>query len=457
MVVNKYFNVAIIFVILIAFFWFSDLLGLPFFSDDFLVIYRLQTEGLNNKTFFRPLGDASLLLDWKIFGNRPFVFHLMNIIIHLINAFMIYVVSKKMIQYIRPLYPSISLVALLTSSLFIFLPYHAETYIWIVGRGIMLSCLLSLLSLYFFIIYKIKRRKPLYWLSLAFYFVALLGYETAVIVPLILVGIQVFKNKIDKFFFSELVGYIIIFSCYYLLSLITTEGIHNNEYLRLDIQLILIAKNFIALVGRSFIPPQANATTFIIKVGSLVFLLVGLMLNFFKNDSQSTKLLILQLGLFFISILPAITVGIDTHDYEGGRFIYQSSFFSCFLLATILAQLFRNNRTIFLLLIVAMVAYFLFENLQVKKNWERAGDIVNKTLDELIVSKNVNYFVDFPDAINGAYVFRNGLKEAFLINGKSDSEAKFITIQLADTINAQPNSKIFIFNKIDNDIKTIIK
>src|SRR5713101_4688214 len=73
---------------------YSDVINSYFLSDDFAQIGKVLSGDLSvvwgkaHGGFFRPLFIFSYLIDTKIWGARPFGFHLTNIILHSLNAFM---------------------------------------------------------------------------------------------------------------------------------------------------------------------------------------------------------------------------------------------------------------------------------------------------------------------------------------------------------------------------------
>ena len=85
----------------------------------------------------------SYWLDHKVWGLRTFGFHLTNLILHLLNGILIYLILLKLFSDPK--------VAALASFLFIVHPLHVPVVSYISGRADLLSLLFILLSVFLFL------------------------------------------------------------------------------------------------------------------------------------------------------------------------------------------------------------------------------------------------------------------------------------------------------------------
>ena len=92
---------------------------------------------------YRPMQVLSYWLDHKVWGLKRFGFHLTNLILHLLNGILIYLILLK-------LFPDPKLAAF-TSFLFIVHPLHVPVVSYISGRADLLSLLFILLSVFLFL------------------------------------------------------------------------------------------------------------------------------------------------------------------------------------------------------------------------------------------------------------------------------------------------------------------
>ncbi len=143
---------------------------------------------------YRPFTMATYSLNHNILGSSPSGFHIVNILIHALNSFLVFwliyfLFKNKFLSYA-------------TFLLFLAHPIHTEAVTSIVGRAELLSFLFSIASLYFFV----NKNKTL---SAASFLLALLSKESALMVlPIILYISVVFFNKKIK----ESIGNMLFFS-----------------------------------------------------------------------------------------------------------------------------------------------------------------------------------------------------------------------------------------------------
>jgi len=177
---NTSLSVLVIFLIL-SFVLYGNSLGGDFVADDKLVILKnplingglgsmgkIFTEpyyyGQTHAGLYRPLTVVSYNLN-KLFGNGPFGFHLLNVILNAVNGFLVFLIVSKIVNPSRK-------IAYLAAVLFLFLPIHSEAVTSIVGRAELLSFLFSVWSL----LLVLNKR---YWPASFLLFAGLLSKETA--------------------------------------------------------------------------------------------------------------------------------------------------------------------------------------------------------------------------------------------------------------------------------------
>ncbi|MBI5621182.1 tetratricopeptide repeat protein [Candidatus Gottesmanbacteria bacterium] len=114
---------------------------------------------------YRPLPMASYLLNYSLFGSSPVSFHIVNILLHALSAFLVY----KLIQLLF----SRRDLSLLTFLLFLFHPIHTEAVSLIVGRAELFAFIFSLGFLY------LHLTKKYLWAAICF-LASLLSKEIAV-------------------------------------------------------------------------------------------------------------------------------------------------------------------------------------------------------------------------------------------------------------------------------------
>ena len=175
---------------LIGFFVFSNSLNGEFVHDDLIVLsHSFFSQPGNIFSFFsqpyfedfyqaglyRPLTQISFVFNF-LFGSSPFGFHLVNVLLHIINSFLVFLLVGRLVKS--------NLLALIAALLFLVLPIHVEAVTSIVGRA-------ELFSFFFGILTILLWFDSRYFLSAISLLLALLSKESAVAVPAIVFFLNV--------------------------------------------------------------------------------------------------------------------------------------------------------------------------------------------------------------------------------------------------------------------------
>jgi len=154
-----------------------------FFTTDSAEAYGVPGQPVVR--FYRPLWLLLELAEYQVFGPVPFGFHVVNFLLHLANAVLLYVVLREL-QLRRSL-------ALLAAALFLCHPAHLETTTFIAGSVALLcqfNMLIALLAFLRFWFAKDGHRRS--WaaltVSVVAYGLALLSKEIAVTLPVVLLA-----------------------------------------------------------------------------------------------------------------------------------------------------------------------------------------------------------------------------------------------------------------------------
>lgn len=89
--------------------------------------------------YFRPLVTLSYALDWQLWEGRPQGFHLTNVLVHLINCLLAFLLARKWGARFVP--------AVAAMAIFGFYPHLTECVAWISGRTDVLAAFFTLLAL----------------------------------------------------------------------------------------------------------------------------------------------------------------------------------------------------------------------------------------------------------------------------------------------------------------------
>lgn len=129
--------------------------------------------------YYRPLLNISFLLDAQIAGDTFFVYHLSNILFHLLAACLVFLLLQKMLHR-RPL-------AFFFSLIFLVHPVLTQAVAWIPGRNDSLLAIFIFGSFYLFLKFLEEPRLYFYIAHAVLLFLALLTKESAVFLPFLLI------------------------------------------------------------------------------------------------------------------------------------------------------------------------------------------------------------------------------------------------------------------------------
>jgi hypothetical protein len=133
-------------------------------------------------SFLRPVGFATIFLDYRLYGSRPAGYHLTNLIIHLACIAGVYYLSKELRFG--------SQIASIASLIYAVFPIEAEAVAWMGARFDLLSACFTIWGAALYVSYRGSGRISKYVISLICFFLAALSKENAYVFPLVLVAAE---------------------------------------------------------------------------------------------------------------------------------------------------------------------------------------------------------------------------------------------------------------------------
>ncbi len=91
---------------------------------------------------YRPVAFASYALDWLLYGSNANGWHLSNLLLHLINAALVYALARRFAQCDAGM--NRRFIGFASTAVFLAIPFAGETTFWPVGRFDLLACLFAL-------------------------------------------------------------------------------------------------------------------------------------------------------------------------------------------------------------------------------------------------------------------------------------------------------------------------
>ncbi|OGV53725.1 MAG: hypothetical protein A2X45_07975 [Lentisphaerae bacterium GWF2_50_93] len=167
-------------------------------------IATILTPGkIPEEQLYIPFTYMSYLVESGTFGLKSSVLHLDNILIHLLNIYLVFSFAQFLFRN--------RYAALAACTLFAVHPLQVEAVAWCMGRKDLLMTSFSLLCLINFTCFVTTSSKKAYMVSLAFFFAAVFSKPSAFVLPLMLPALfWYFDRKIDRESLFRLVPFFVI-------------------------------------------------------------------------------------------------------------------------------------------------------------------------------------------------------------------------------------------------------
>jgi protein O-mannosyl-transferase len=160
-----------------------------------------------------PITNSDFWFEWRLWGMNPAGYHATNLILHAINAVLLW-------RVLRMLFPSNGVfgTAFFGAALYALHPVNAGTVAWIAERKNTLSMVFVLLStLYFFKAEESKSARP-YIISVVFFLLSMLSKTAGVTLPLVFLLITWWKRGLTK---RDVIRTVPFFAIAFIMGLVT--------------------------------------------------------------------------------------------------------------------------------------------------------------------------------------------------------------------------------------------
>jgi tetratricopeptide (TPR) repeat protein len=310
--------------------------------------------------YYRPLMNVIYLINYYLFGLKPWGFHLVNILFHAGVSVMVYLLASRLFadklagwQAGKPASALTSLlsVPIIAALLFAVHPIHTEAVAWVAGIPDLSFTLFCLLSFYFYIRSKEGLRNA-YSVSVAMFLFACFSKEPALTLPLILIGYDYLFGNAENNFWSRskrYLPYFIVAGIYLALRLYALGEIapqRRHEYLSTFQYIINIFPLFSQYLGKLILPINLNAfyvfhpiASFFETKGILSVVVAAVFLTVTALTWRRNTVVCFSLLLIVIPLLPVFYIrGLGLNTFAE-RYLYLPSVGFVFLLAILLTRI----------------------------------------------------------------------------------------------------------------------
>ena len=299
----------------------------------------------NTTNYYRPFVLLSLGIDKIIWGMRPFGFHLTNVLMMVFLTIPIYFFVFQVIPDKK--------IALLSALLYLVNPVHTETVAFISGRTDLQSTFFLITSLLFYYKWRVSSQKLYLVITLLSCLVALGSKESALVFPVMLLGIEYLPARERIKWRKEYIYYFLIIVFYFVARYLVL--FYNTSWQKENIDLSSLGtvayKNWKFL---KLILWPVNLNTYYTDVFradlfgwvvSILCLALPVSLVLISRKTDNIKPVAFASILFIWGSLPAMGLIRNSSGVEyGERFVFFSSLGISVLLAWIFVKLFKRIR-----------------------------------------------------------------------------------------------------------------
>ena len=250
-------------------------------------------------TYYRPLLSLSFMLDHALGGEKPFIYHLSNILLHIAACWLLFVCLNAL-NYRKGL-------SFIFAGLFAVHPAISQAVGWIPGRNDVLLAIFILSAFIALIKYSSQRGRP--WLALHFtaWLAALFTKEAAIFAPpLFLICLLLSdKDRPQKDLLIYVPGWIVL-SIVWLVLRTSAIGADNAFSIRRYAGFGDIVTGLMSYIGKIFFPfnlsvrPLSGDSNPIFGIAGLIFLGIIVWLRGVNNK----KMLLFGAAWFVLFLLP---------------------------------------------------------------------------------------------------------------------------------------------------------
>lgn len=411
--------------------FFSNSLNNYFLSDDWHWLYLAREINWSWQIFvtnyeggtlggsYNPLTFLFFKTAYSIFGLHSWYYHLISLIVHLSNAFLVFILAQKVFSFTK--LKKVRNWSFLAAILFLLWPTQVEAVNWIAVWPHLWCVTGYLLTFIYYLNWREKNQLKYFWLSLLFFILALGIKEIALSLPLVIILWEAYFYSLGKKLTQKIYSsfYWLILAGFLAVRYLATQmvfGYYGRQSLGWPILEWL--GNLAGFVSELFTFGYLRELFYKIwyyHLESLVIiLLVGLATYFWYTfwRRKWTEFVIAASSL--LMLIPMMPLGLHRFTMADERYVYLASSFFLIWLIIEANNLFKKTKTkiIFFSLIILIIIPTVYHK---NKIWQAAGDLAQQIVNswsQLEVNNKELVSVGLPDNLAGAQVFRNNLQQA---------------------------------------------
>lgn len=346
---------------------------------------------------YRPLVTLSYFLDYKIWGNEPFGFHLTSLILHILNIISVYFLTNLIVKN--------RIVSLISALFFCLHSVHTEVVNCIAFREDILCSLFFLLSLLFYIEFDRKGNIAAYILSVGSFILSLLSKEMGFTLPLAIVLYLIYRKanlnhvkKRARFY----VGYLLITITFLYLRFFVifnpierTVSYPGGSFYTNILNMLRVVAYYIKLliIPYPLCPMYVfkESTTFLDMrvLGALIVLILALVVLFYLF--RRSRIFLFAGGWFFVTLIPVYNI-IPIEHFVAERYLYIPSFGFCIFASSLLLVIdSKRLKKGFTLGVISLMLLYSFFTVRRNFDWRTNLSLYGNTVINFPHNYHIRY------------------------------------------------------------------
>lgn len=272
-------------------------------------------------TYYRPLLELLNRLLFKIFHFNPWGYHLVNIIVHILNSFLAYKIAQVLVEKRKAL-------SLIIAVLFLVHPIQSEAVACVSGISNLLFAFFGLGSFFLYLKSYPENRPGCYAAALLLFFMCLFAKEQAVVLPFLVLLYEVCFNIPLKASWikssQRILGFFLVLAGYFFIraAIIGFPVTQMTEDPELGLRLGSIPGSLLMYLGLIFFPSDLHYYRNVDMLEPLIVPAIGLMTVLLAAGFLTClakpyrRLMIFGAGWFFLAQAPTLNIIPIVNEYS---------------------------------------------------------------------------------------------------------------------------------------------
>jgi tetratricopeptide (TPR) repeat protein len=331
---------------------------------------------------------------------EPFIFHLHNLILHILNTVVVFIISlllfKQFEQKYRPeKIPLFFPMAIIVGFFFGVHALHVESVAWVSERKDVLYSFYFLVSLLFYLLYLPKKKLIFFFLSLFYFLLSLLSKGQAVSLSVTIVVIDIFLGRSLKNWklWIEKVPFLILSLIFGIVAIMAQKAgsaIQDIAEFYFHERIVWAAYGLTEYLLKLTVPFHlAPIYPYPYKSGQLpiaywLYIIPALaIVGFFVYLLKKNRLMAFGMAFYFVNIFLLLQILPVGSAVMADRYAYIPSIGYFILLAALLPYFYDKKINLLLLYfpLTLMISYNIYYSIGQSKIWQNSLSLWNRTLE----------------------------------------------------------------------------